>query len=157
MLRPLCAQMVAQREWVCTTPPMEGKFRYSSTWVGVSEEGFSSPSTLFPFKSITTISSGRSLSYSTPEGLMTNSPDFRSMPDTLPQVNTTSPWAGSCKLAFHTCSLSSSNISSFLLVFSIPYGFFPCFQGSSIVLTEAFSFSSISRTDEGTRCPVSSI
>ena len=31
---------------------------YSSRWVGVSDDGFKSPSILFPSKSITTISSG---------------------------------------------------------------------------------------------------
>ena len=43
-------------------PPIWGKRLYSSRWVLVSEEGFRSPSTLFPFKSITTISSGFNLS-----------------------------------------------------------------------------------------------
>ena len=35
---------------------------YNSICVGVSEDGFKSPSTLFPSRSMTTISSGESLS-----------------------------------------------------------------------------------------------
>ena len=68
----LDAQLVAQGEWVCTIPPTLGKRLYKTVWVGVSEEGLYLPSTLFPFRSTTTISSGVSRSYSTPLGLITN-------------------------------------------------------------------------------------
>ena len=56
------AQLVAQEEWVWTIPPISGNALYSSQWVAVSEEGFSSPSILFICRSMTTISSGRSFS-----------------------------------------------------------------------------------------------
>ena len=64
-------KMVAHRLWVCTTPPMFSKLRYSSQWVSVSEEGFHLPSTFLPVRmSTSTMSSGESWSYSTPLGLM---------------------------------------------------------------------------------------
>ena len=92
--------MVAHRLWVCTTPPMFSKLRYSSQWVSVSEEGFHLPSTFLPVRmSTSTMSSGESWSYSTPLGLMAIMPLSRSMPLTLPQVKVTRWWAGSSILA----------------------------------------------------------
>ena len=73
-------------EWVCTMPPNCGKARYSSRCVLVSLLGFKPPSTLLPLRSITTSIAGVNSSYSTPDGLMTNNPFSRSMPETLPQV-----------------------------------------------------------------------
>ena len=80
-------------------PPSDGKALYSSTCVFVSEEGFRSPSTTLFSISTTTIFSGVRSLYSTPEGLMTISPLFRSMPDTFPHVQTTNPRSGSSMLA----------------------------------------------------------
>ena len=80
------AKATAWVEWVCTMPPNCGKARYSSRCVLVSLLGFKSPSTLLPFRSITTSIAGVNSSYSTPDGLMTNNPFSRSMPETLPQV-----------------------------------------------------------------------
>ena len=41
---------------------------------------------------------------------MTNNPFSRSIPETLPQVNTTRLCFGKSKLASHTCCFSASNI-----------------------------------------------
>ena len=73
--------------WVM--PPISGNALYNAKWVGVSDEGFNSPSTRLPARSMTTISAGVNSLYGTPEGFMTNSPCSRSMADTLPQVSTT--------------------------------------------------------------------
>ena len=108
---------------VCTTPPILGKLRYSSQWVAVSEEGFHLPSTFLPvFTSTSTMSSGESLSYSTPLGLMAIRPDSRSTPLTLPQVKVMSRYSGSSMLAWYTCSFNASSMAiRSLLVFISVY------------------------------------
>ena len=95
MLLPACAHDVAHGECVCTIPPKSLNALYNSICVGVSEDGFKSPSTLFPSRSMTTISSGESLSYSTPLGLITNKPLSLSIPLTFPHVYVIRPLLGS--------------------------------------------------------------
>ena len=86
----------------------------------------SSLSTLLPLRSTTTISSGVSLSYSTPLGLMTNSPDSRSIPLTFPHVNVTSPCFGSSIFASYTSFFNCSSIA--IISFSYCFYFlFVCF------------------------------
>ena len=53
---------------------------------GLSLLGFKSPSTLLPFRSITTSIAGVNSSYSTPDGLMTNNPFRGQCPKHLPHV-----------------------------------------------------------------------
>ena len=87
MFFPACAHAVANGECVCVTPPISGNARYSAACVGVSLEGFSSPSTRLPSAMDTiTMSSALRLSYGTPLGLMANTPAARSASDTLPHV-----------------------------------------------------------------------
>src|SRR5690554_1110699 len=106
-------------------PPTEGNALYSSTWVGVSDEGFSLPSTVFPSKSTTTISSAFMLLYDTPDGLITTHPFSRSMPLTFPHVKITKPCFTMSKLAWNTCCFNSCMliVYSYLLKFDHHYRF----------------------------------
>src|SRR5690625_5794395 len=89
MSLPDCDQLVAQVACVCTTPPISGKFLYKTICVGVSDEGFKSPSTTFPSRSTTTISSFFKRSYGTPLGLITTKFCSLQIPLTLPHVKVT--------------------------------------------------------------------
>src|SRR5690554_4331234 len=106
-------------------PPTEGNALYSSTWVGVSDEGFRLPSTECPSKSTTTISSAFMLLYDTPAGFITTHPFSRSMPLTFPHVKITKPCFTISKLAWNTCCFSSCMliVYSYLLKFDHHYRF----------------------------------
>ena len=55
---PRAAHAVAYVEWVCTTPPTSGMWRYTYAWAAVSDDGARVPSTSVPSRSQTTMSSG---------------------------------------------------------------------------------------------------
>ena len=48
--------------------------------------------------------------YDIPDGFITSSPFSRSIPETFPHVNVTSPYLGKSIFASYTCSFSSSSI-----------------------------------------------
>src|ERR1035437_4703518 len=108
MARPAWAQAEAAVEWVRTTPPISEKRRYSTRWVGVSDDGLRSPSTTSPVSSrTTTMSCGVSSSYGTPLGLITMTPEARSTPLAFPNERVTSPARTSAWLACQTDSRRS--------------------------------------------------
>ena len=98
---------VAHGECVWTTPPISLKFLYSSRCVSKSEDGFRLPSTTFPSISTITMSSTVISAYSTPDGLIAMICFSRSISETLPQVNFTSPYSGSDRLASNTLFFNS--------------------------------------------------
>lgn len=73
-------------------------------------DGFHLPSTVLLSRSTTTISSARMVLYGIPDGFITTSPFSRSIPETFPHVNVTSPYLGKSIFASYTCSFSSSSI-----------------------------------------------
>src|SRR5574344_1019707 len=79
---------------------------YRMRCVGVSLEGFSFPSTIFPSRSTTTMLSAVNSSYGTPLGFIANTPRSLSNADTFPHVYSARCCAGICMFASYACSFN---------------------------------------------------
>ena len=112
------AHAVAYVECVCTTPPTWGMCVYTYACAAVSDDGARSPSTRFASRSHTTIDSGVSSSYVTPDGLMTSrsrslgpAGSTTTRCDTLPAVHTTRPQRGSSACSALTFARAAATCS----------------------------------------------